>query len=558
MATDPARFPILYRAFEADGFTVTKRAYTESGSMGLAAEHKTAKNYDTGNKKTSYYVEGTPYERGYLLGLLAEPSVSDMTNGFAENIIFDFIGLDFLNNFPLLKRLLVKLLEEMSMRTWHSLPAHVHEEARGIYDGCKKSNPKTRVTLSRIVILNIGFDIICALAYTGMLKERAPQLETGDIRLAMLCNVFSVFGQAAGGTHYFARDFMFASGGSLQNNIAHIIHRPHSDGHDEALQPYVSIAAPGMIGSISAMNTARVAGGINMSPAANCDTDNIGMNSLLLLRECIMRGTSAADAVNIIQSAERGVAWNYVLSDGANDAACTVEAGASMQHVDFLSYPAKQLLPHLPDAEYLKSHSDVPLVNGTMVRWCNAPFPDAYLEFNSGLWQHYKAFSKRDINLYPDAFSPDGYINRTRLEQNCPSSFYFAPQRAQQDVHITTNHFLLPRMRLCAMEPWCTRLVKSNVNDIQWRYDELNHELRQAVKQGGVSYSQARRLAEFLAPYGRHPDYYARNPRSRDGKALRIQGCTSLFDLKQGSVESHYGYYADEWVKTTLPAYIDA
>jgi hypothetical protein len=43
-------------------------------------------------------------------------------------------------------------------------------------------------------------------------------------------------------------------------------------------------------------------------------------------------------AANVIQDAKRGVSWNYVLSDGANDVACTVEAGAFNGHIDCLSY----------------------------------------------------------------------------------------------------------------------------------------------------------------------------------------------------------------------------
>ena len=67
----------------------------------------------------------------------------------------------------------------------------------------------------------------------------------------------------------------------------------------------------------------------------------------------------------------------------------------------------------------------------------------------------------------------------------------------------------------------------------------------------------ARKLIDFLAPYGRYPSYYADNPRSHDGKEIRIEGCTSLFDLKNMTVESHFGYYCDEWIKITLTNYFE-
>lgn len=546
----------LLWAFESDGFRVKKRVTAGSGKLGILAEHMTAVNYDTGKKKTAYYLEGTPYERGYLLGLLAESAVADMAVNFADNIVFDFLKLDFLNSIPFLKEIITGFVSDLSASAWESQPQHVHEEARGLLDGCRESNPRTRVTDARIGVMNVGFDVLCALLYTGdFLRERAPHMTPGDIRLAMMCNAFSVLGKAAGGGHYFGRDFMFATGGVLQNNLAHFICLPQSAG--ESLYPYVSVAAPGIIGSVSAMNLSGVAAGLDMSPAANCDTENTGFNSLLLLRECIMRGKSAADAARVIENAGRGVTWDYVLSDGTSDTACTVEAGASWQFIDFLSYPSEELLPFLPDAEFITFHSPVPYRNGAMVRWYGADFPEEYYGFDPGLWNRYKETRDKDIVLYPDAFSSSGYINRTFEEKNCPSNFYFAPLRGVEDVHITTNHFLMPQMRLCAMAPWCAQLTLGNVNDIQWRYDELNAGIREALSEEGyISYASAKRLIDFLAPYGKFPDYYKDNPKSRDGKAIRIDGCVSVFDLKNKSVESHYGYYPDAWVKTTLPAYI--
>ncbi len=552
----PTGYARLYNAFAADGFRVIKRAYTASGSLGVAAEHTSAATYDTGQKKLSYYVEGTPYERGYLLGLLAEPSIADMAVSFVDNIVFDFVGLEFLNRFPPLKKLLVRLIHELSLSAWMSQPQHVHDEARGILDGCRKSNPDTPVTQARIGIINVGFDVLCALFYTGnLLRKHAPQLKPEDIQLAMMCNAFSAFGEAAGGGHYFGRDFTFATGGTLHKHLAHIIHRPEADSI-EPTYPHVSVAAPGIIGSISAMNIHGVAAGLNMSPAANCNTEHTGFNSLLLLRECIMRGKTAALVADIIISAQRGVSWNYVLSDGTTDTACTVEAGASGATVDFLAYPAKALLPYLPDAEFLMAHQPVPLENGTMTRWCNGGFPYEYLAYNDGLWQHYQKSRAPHIRLYPDALLPNGFINRTPVDKNCPSSFYFAPRRAEPDIHVTTNCFVMPHMRLCAMEPWCARVVHGKVNDIQWRYDELNRQLRETVQsQGSIDYKAAKQLVDFLSPYGRFPEYHQKSPKSKDGKTAQIGGCVSLFDLKACTVESHYGYYADEWVKTTLPAY---
>ncbi len=551
------RFAKVYEAFAADGFAVVKRAYTQSGRMGIAARHKSVFNNDTKQKKLAYYLEGTPYERGYLLGLLAEPSVSDVAVNFADNIIFDYIGLDFLNHFTLLKKLLVAMMHELSQAAWLSLPGHIHDEAAGLLDGCRKSNPDTKVTKSRLIVLNVGFDVLCALVYTGgMLREQVPQLKAQDLRLGMMCNAFSVFGRAAGGGHYFARDFMFATGAVLQNNIAHIVHRPETG---TGIRPYahVCVTAPGIVGALSVMNERGVAAGVNMLPAANCDPEHIGINSLLLLRECALRSGSALEAASVIRNARRGVSWNYVISDGGSDTACTVEAGASWPHTAFLGYPPASLRPYLPDAAYFEAQPPAPLTNGASVRWCGEPLPQGYLSFNDGLWQAWNTVNRPPIILHADAMQPGGFINRTPEEKNCPSTQYFAPQRTGRNVHITTNHALLPHIRLCAMDTWVARLTGGQANDIQWRYDAMSYQIKQELKnRGQIDYPRAKRLAEFLSPHGAYPQYYQKNPKSRDGKALRIQGCLSLFDLKARTAESHYGYYSDGWVKTTLPAYL--
>ncbi len=551
------RYARLSEAFASDGFRVVKRAFTQSGGMGLMAKHLTAANYDTGEKKAAYYLEGTSYERGYLLGLLAEPAVADMAISFADNIVFDQMGLDFLNRFTWLQKLLVALVEELTHSAWQSLPAHVHDEAAGLLDGCRKSNPNTKVTKSRLIVLNAGIDTLLALLYTGgMLREQAPLLKAEDIHIKLMCNAFSVFGPQAGGGHYFARDFMFASGAVLQNNVAHIIHRPLGR-ESERGHGHVSVTAPGIIGCFSAMNARGVAGGINMSPAANCDPQRMGMNSLLLLRECVMRGGSAREAAAVIKAVRRGVTWNYVLSDGGEDTACTVEAGASWPHTEYMNMPPPALRQYLPDADYFAQYPAAPIVDGAAVRWYGDPLPQEYLSFNRNLWQAWNASNSPHITLHANALEPDGFINRTQEEKNCPSTQYFAPLRALTGVHMTGNHFLMPQMRMCAMDSWVARLTLGHANDIQWRYDALRSEISKAlIKDGSINFAAARRLADFLAPYGAYPAYYQRKPKSRDGRALRIEGCVSVFDLKECAAESHYGYFADEWVKTTLPNYL--
>ena len=542
----------LADAFEKDGFEIEKTV-TWSGRKGVAAVHKTAVNYDTGKKKRVYYLEGTGYEAGYLMGMLAEPDVEAMAVDFADKIVFAFIGSRLLEKIKLLQEALIFIIYEHVKGMVPDLPQEIRDEIQGLYEGCKAANPHTRVTPERLIALNMGMDALCAMVYTGdFLAKKVPGLRPQDLRAPIFCNAFSVFGKNAGGGHYFGRDFMFPSADVFQNTAAMVIYNPAGT-RDKKAYPFVSVTAPGMVGCISAMNSRGVGIGVDMAPAANCNPGRIGTNSLLLNRMCAQFADSAYEAVELMADTVRGVSWNYIIADGQNDRACVVEAGASYEFPAFEKYIPGDLASLLPDLDFLRSRSSAEYRNGLMVRWDDFEYPSDYLDFNLKLWKRYNK------KLYPSAFGKDGYINRSFREDNCPSTHYFAPQREDSaNLVLVTNHFIIPEMRLFGMHSWTSRIVGDKADDIQWRYDELNHRIQRVIQEKGtIDFETARQLIDFLAPYGEHPEYYAHNPRSRDGKEIRIEGCTSVFDLKNRVVESHYGYYCDPWIRITLPNYIN-
>jgi hypothetical protein len=103
----------------------------------------------------------------------------------------------------------------------------IREEIRGIHDGCKKCNPKTRVDLEHLVVLNTGIDIICSMVYTGnFLKRGIPGLEPEDFDIPLMCNAFTICGKSAGGGFYFGRDFTFPTSDVFQDTAAPIIYNP--------------------------------------------------------------------------------------------------------------------------------------------------------------------------------------------------------------------------------------------------------------------------------------------------------------------------------------------
>ena len=101
-----------------------------------------------------------------------------------------------------------------------------------------------------------------------------------------------------------------------------------------------------------------------------------------------------------------------------------------------------------------------------------------------------------------------------------------------------------------------------DINDFQWRYDELNFLIDRALGMPGdgpitpISEDTARELINFLSPNGRFPDYYDNSPKSSDGKRTVIEGGVSLLELKEKTFESQFGYYGDGWVKLHLMNYV--
>lgn len=545
----------LVEAFNSDGFEIG-RVITYNGRLGIAAESKTALNYDTGRPKKVYYLEGTAYETGFLMGSLAEEEVSRMARVFADKVVFSFIGSKILEKIKLIQEAFVRLVYELSKETWQQLPEEIKDEIRGIYDGCKSRNKKTRVDMEHLTVLNTGIDIICSRLYPGsFFKREMPGIEPEDFRIPFMCNAFTACGKSAGYGYYFGRDFMFPTADIFQDTAAMVIYNPVSTNNKIAI-PHISITAPGMVGSISAMNLEGVALGVNMSPGANCDPQNVGTNSLLLLRICAQNCDNAEAVAKLMSGIRRGVSWNYIIADGKNERSCVAEAGASGSIPDFTQFPAEEYRPLLPDIKFIEQHRSEPFRNGIMFRWNDYKYPLAYLDFNQRIWRYYNEKHHTDKVIYTGAFSEKGYINK-RGDKNCPSSYYFAPQREENnEILIATNHYIIPEMRFFAMHHWTEGIIGDKVNDVQWRYDELNRLIYETLEtQGSIGFEDAKGLTDFLSPYGKNAGYYSGNPRSKDGREIRIEGCASVFDLKNMIVESHYGYYCDKWVRLSLLKY---
>ncbi|MCP5107526.1 MAG: hypothetical protein GY950_29330 [bacterium] len=470
------------------------------------------------------------------------------------------------------------ILGHYANKNLQDIPEEYLDEMQGIYDGCKAVNPHTKVTFRDIVTLNVGVDVILAAMYTGLdLVKANPGLKPEHLKVPFMCNCFSVSKSAVeGDNHYMGRDFMFPAAGIFQETACMIIYKPDAEG---AL-PIISVTAPGMVGSIAALNSSGVAVGVDISPSGWCNSKEPGFNSLLLSRQCIQYGADISKARDEIKKAKRGVSWIYILADGVNDRACIVETvmaadkdfdkeapRSEMKKFDFTTGSTaksseesqrKAFLLWDKDDEAIRYIKDrypgigdsVIRNNGVKARWADEPYPASYLELNK------KLFDIFDKTLEPGALEKEGFIDKytpgTGIEKNTPFTFYFAPQREQNpDIVLATNHFVDPDMRYTVMNLWLGLMFADLTNDFQWRYDTLNSLLLEAVNnsENGITYDKAKELIDFLNPKGAYPWYYGK-------RAKVIQGSLSLMDLKAKTVESHYGYYSDEWIKLSLMKYL--
>lgn len=622
------RFELLVKAFEKDNFDVknlkkdpqyagnpyvSEQGYMiYQGKIGLLAESRDAINVVTKAKKRVYYLEGSNYQMGYVLGLLAEPEVSRMTNEFAENMLTAFFkssdsqraeGL-----FDYIKKIIVGLIGDLTKTMKPDIPDCFKDEISGLLNGCERANPKTKVREDALYALNFGFDFLLSHVYTGKVfaeKKIPPFL----LNIPVMCNAYSVYGDVVRDSkHYFGRDFMFPPAGVYQDTACLIIYNPDPIPDQKKLLS-VSQTAPGIVGSMAVMNIEGMAIGVDMSPTYLCTPERPGLNSLMLLRDCMEHCATFDEVVNHVLKAPRGVSWLYPIADGKTDQAAVLETGANigsqpfpyLQHLpDHYKKGLQKQQPALTEAyitQKQEKYRNKPPENGMITRKADYTYPSDYIsDFNKRLWDLFNSDSwprleelagdlisdlaailkhesveqllktlleeaKELLQKVPydsSYFTERGYINKTWTDKHCPGPFYFAPQRETEPyMALVSNHNISPEMRLMAMQEWVALVAGSNLNDIQWRYDELNNELLQAIDdaQKGVKIDHAKALdlIDFLRPTGKFPTY--RNKDGGDPDKIVIHGSISLCELKEKVIDSHFGYYGDKWVTIHLPYY---
>ncbi|MEJ2627421.1 MAG: hypothetical protein P8078_02525, partial [bacterium] len=569
--------------------------------------------------------EGSPYEMGFLLGIMAEPEVSVMADTYVENVIPDFFDITFDPNSKIIQHIqeiLVEILGEATEKMEKDIPPELISELVGIARGCELVNPHTKVKLKALKCLNFGIDYLVSHIYTGeIFQQKKRKVPPQILKVPVMCNAISLTGdRVEDNKHFFGRDFMFPTAGVFQDVACLTMYNPidcQSTGPGDKQYQWLSVlsqTAPGFVGSIAAMNERGVAMGVDMLPGSLCNSERPGLNSLLLVRYATHVSRDIDQVVDTVRNVQRGVSWLYPVADGKKKRACIIEAGANTGNApfDYFKHIPKEYLKYLPDKDYfekMRKKYNIPEPRkGMMVRWDDYTYPVEFInDFNKKIWKAYHKNIRmkivslifnfisfifdclgtviKDIRKLPkvmcqflkqicrimfrrvpykqEYFSPYSFIDKTWKKRNCPGPFYFAPQReTDKNILIASNHYVTPEMRMTGMTDWITILEQEELDEFQWRYDEMNwiiHKYMQEERK--ITQQDAQDIIDFLRPTPDHKfcticrKFY--NPTMKcDPKTIPITGSVSLFELTEMKMRSHFGYYGDEWVEVNFPQYL--
>jgi len=565
----------IVEAFKKDGYRISKEMTRPSGARGYIAKSKTVINTVTGKPKKAYYAEGSAHDMGFLIGSLAPGAVKRLVKNFPNNIIMSYLDPAIGPFFgKIIAALLYKFISDESQKIKPSLPKELLDEMQGVADGVQSVRPDSVVDFENILTINVGFDFLTALAVNPLsffqeieehlkILDIPEEYKTGEkslFRLPHICHAYSAFGDATtdrpdgGKNHFFGREFQFPPGDVFQDTAAFMVYVPN----DKRIS-LVAVAAPGFVGSVTAMNKFGITMGVDTVPASDSDAANVGLNSLMLVRHSIHNAKSGIEAVEIVREAPRGAPWIYPFSDGTNDTAGTIEAGKATDKMDPWTYVDKDLIEKdlIPTPKYMKEHAPELPDRGMMVRWSDYKYPTEFIDrFNPGLFDN---FGEKFIS--ENFTDPTGFVFPSYDGTGGFGFYYFSPQREQyDDVVIATNLWLHPRMALCSMNSLVALLLKQFWTDIQWRYDSLNKGI--VDNYGKIDFEKGWTILNIINPdvtgnYDYQKFYGNEKAKTQAGKnTYMIDGVVCFMDCKAMKIRALYGYYSDQPIELNLLNYL--
>lgn len=601
----PGNYEPLMRQLSQDGFNPERLLAVEAdGQRGFSIPHGNSEKY-------LYYLEGTPAQAGFLMGILAPDNILAMSRDYSNNVIFSTFGL---KKWPSFRKVMGNLLTELvflrSAVSMHNIPRGLSEEMYGMYRGARKSRP---VLFRDLVALNYGVDTILSYVYdvAGFLGLQYRMEEYQD---PLSCNSFAAQSTMTENGHtLFGRDFMFSTCDVFNRTGAYILYNPGDS------VPYLSFGAPGFAGSVVGLNPFGMSMGVHLAAGGNVRRGVPGLNSLLLVRQALQENRTLEQLVDYVRRDNRGVSYLYPAAQGkahedfaetgepvdasaaAGPSACVMETGDTLQHRDFYEYLPPRLKTEencIPNPLELDAYDEKrPFSKGMVVRWMNdEPLELDLEEQNRNLFRLFGLEYNPEMNEPGEMFVNSQDIRRLYLSPGhgkdyiVPSVFFFPCERILQDCVMVSNHFVSPQMRLFSMSSWIGELqhIQKNDAESQYRYDLLNLKMLEHKEKFKVlDFTSARKLIDYLNPfeknYASRPDedtyvenadgsyvpsesynFYGSKYEAKNGtplekpSQLEINGSISILDLTALKFSTIWGFYDHNWIQIDFARVLSA
>lgn len=582
------------------------------GAMGLTeTTHYSASDFSeedvarmvlskTGPRKSVYYIKGTAYEMGYLLGRLNSEDIEAVCTTYIRHIPSQFFSPTFdlaMRTAPVLYNVMYEFLLEMFVQSLMEgavqhfrkavsvgdIPVRFVEEMRGIIAGAK--NPQ--ITEDRLIAANYGIDYIYMQIMSGQLLRKVKRawellphtekFEDHFLTTPDMCNAFMVSGAATltGEDSYFMRDFQFMNGNVYHRACTIIIRQPV----DPAFQLTASVGMPGMIGSVVCLNDDGVVMGANLVRSTAINRDRLGLGCLMTIRACVEQSKSVDDVEHTLKQIHIGIPWIYYAQDGSGNMRVFETIAESCGSADIMTAHVwiknPELMALLPPSSELQRWAE--LEDHSPSVWPRTAVPplhsDAvFHQWSTPLLTHFKLPELAS----EERWRTGGYFYNSWVEEQAAvitlMNYYFPPWRhVGEGILVVTNNFLNPLLRLTQMSTMANMTERMSVGN-QWRYDDMTAQLQ--AEYGRLTYDTCKSILTFLSPW-KHPDYpqnmelnnlsseYAfldviqgrHHDRQKNPVSTLHAGSLTIVDTRTCWLENKNGYWGTDWYGIHLKNY---
>lgn len=247
-------------------------------------------------------LRGTPYEMGVQTGREARAAVVAMCTTYLDHVVLEFFDADTKKNREEVRRVKDTVSRRAMKQFNPTLPELVLDEMRGIVKGASHKD----VTMPRLFAINFGIDILLAMAYDKSILEYIPR---DKIHIPDMCNV-RMFGR------YYMRDYQFPNGHAF-NRFGGLIARYPENG----CLPTVSVAAPGMIGGVTVMNSSGMTVGCNLLRSSGVDRAQMQQGITTKLRGLAEVAWTTHGTMQVLRDFDNGCPWIVTCMDSEGDQA---------------------------------------------------------------------------------------------------------------------------------------------------------------------------------------------------------------------------------------------